>query len=106
VKFTNSYKGFKKFPKYNFRDPTRTFNSEELTIFDGKLDENGKVSISKKINLKTKAPGMLRASFFTRAFENGGDFSMDVFSKDYAPYISFVGLQSPKRKSIRLFLHQ
>ncbi len=103
VKFTNSYKGFKKFPKYNFRDPTRTFNSEELTIFDGKLDENGKVSISKKINLKTKAPGMLRASFFTRAFENGGDFSMDVFSKDYAPYISFVGLQSPKEKAYGSF---
>ena len=31
-----------------------------------------------------------------RAFENGGDFSLDAFTKTYAPYESFVGLRSPK----------
>ena len=103
VKFTNSYKGFKNYPKYEFRDPTRSFDGEELTLFDGKLDDNGEVNIHKKINLSTNAPGMLRASFFTRAFENGGDFSMDVFSKDYAPYISFVGLKSPKEHAYGSF---
>ena len=103
VKFTNSYAGFKDFPKYNFRDPTRTFQSEELNIFKGTLDADGMANITKKINLQSKAPGMLRASFFTRAFENGGDFSMDVFSKNYAPYISFVGLKSPKEKAYGSF---
>ncbi len=99
VKFSNTTTTFKNFPKYIFKDPTRSFSSEELTIFDGKLDVDGTAIISSKINLQSKAPGMLRASFFTRAFENGGDFSMDVFSKNYAPYISFVGLKSPKSRS-------
>ena len=103
VKFSNAYTGFKQFPKYKFSDPTRSFNGEELTIFNGKLNENGEANISKEINLKSQAPGMLRASFFTRAFENGGDFSMDVFTKNYAPYISFVGLKSPKERAYGSF---
>ena len=103
VKFSNAHTSFPKFPKYVFKDPTRSFNGEELTIFDGQLDADGMADISKKINLGNKAPGMLRASFFTRAFENGGDYSMDVFSKNYAPYISFVGLKSPKSRSYGSF---
>ena len=103
VKFSNTYTAFKDYPKYKFYDPTRTFYGEELTVFDGKLDADGNANITKKINLQSKAPGMLRASFFTRAFENGGDYSMDVFSKNYAPYISFVGLKSPKEKAYGSF---
>jgi uncharacterized protein YfaS (alpha-2-macroglobulin family) len=103
VKFSDAYTGFKKFPKYVFRDPTRSFNGEEVAVFNGKLDADGMANISKKINLQSKAPGMLRAAFFTRAFENGGDFSMDVFSKNYAPYISFVGLKSPKERAYGSF---
>ena len=99
VKFSNTSTSFKKFPKYVFRDPTRSFYGEEINIFDDKLNADGTATISKKINLKSKAPGMLRASFFTRTFENGGDFSMDVITKNYAPYISFVGLKSPKSRS-------
>ena len=45
------------------------------------------------------APGMLKVQFLVRAFENGGDFSLDAFTKQYAPYESFVGLRSPKGKA-------
>ncbi len=103
VKFTNTTTAFKNFKDYKFIDPIKTFHSEELTVFDGKLDENGEAFFSKKVNLKGKAPGMLKASFLTRAFEKGGDFSMDVFSKNYAPYISFVGLKSPKEHAYGSF---
>jgi uncharacterized protein YfaS (alpha-2-macroglobulin family) len=103
VKFSNTSTSFKKFQKYVFSDPTRHFYGEEYTMFNGKLNDKGNASISKKVNFKNKAPGMLRATFFTRAFENGGDFSMDVFSKNYAPYISFVGLKSPKERSYGSF---
>ncbi len=96
VKFTATSTAFKNYKDYIFNDPTRTFNSEEIIVFDGKVDANGKATINKKLNLKGKASGMLRATFLTRAFEKGGDFSMDVFSKNYAPYDSFVGLKSPK----------
>ena len=39
---------------------------------------------------------MLKATFTSKAFEGGGDFSMDVYSKNLAPYSHFVGLQVPK----------
>ncbi|MEM6684399.1 MAG: MG2 domain-containing protein [Bacteroidota bacterium] len=98
VRLTNTKTAFKKFPKYEFNDPTRNFYGEEFVMFKGQLNEEGSVNISKKINVEKNAPGMLRASFLTRVFENGGDFSIDAFSKDFAPYTSFVGLKSPEPK--------
>jgi uncharacterized protein YfaS (alpha-2-macroglobulin family) len=100
AKFTSNSTVFNTaYPTYVFDDPTREFSSEEVTIFDSKLDNNGNASISKKLKLDTRAPGMLKVAFLTKAFENGGDFSMDVISKNYAPYSSFVGLKSPKLKA-------
>ena len=100
AKFTLNSKAFAKdFPKYVFNDPTRKFSSEEVSVFDGKLDAIGNATINKKVNLENRAPGMLKVAFLTKAFENGGDFSMDVIAKNYAPYNSFVGLKSPKAKA-------
>ncbi len=96
MKLRSTTTAFEHYPNYVFQDPTREFDSEEITIFDGKVNSAGKASILKKFPNTTAAPGMLKATFFTRAFENGGDFSMDVFSKNVAPYTSFVGLQSPE----------
>lgn len=99
AKFSTISTPFKNYKSYHFNDPVRKFNSEELVVFDGKVSSDGKAKIDKKLNLNSKAPGMLRATFLTRAFETGGDFSMDVFSKNYAPYNSFVGLKSPKARA-------
>lgn len=87
---------FKKYPNYNFNDPIRTFEKVEQSILKNKLSSEGVFNFSKKIDLSGKAPGMLKATFLTKVFEGGGDFSMDVFSKNLAPYSYFVGLQSPK----------
>ena len=87
---------FKNFKNYTFSDPSRKFSSQELNIFEGKLDQNGKASISKKLSVGKNAPGMLNINFLVRTFENGGDFSIDAFSKKYAPYDVFVGLQAPE----------
>ncbi|KAB8155670.1 hypothetical protein EZY14_000235 [Kordia sp. TARA_039_SRF] len=103
VRLTSTKTSFKKYPNYEFNDPTRRFNAEEFVMFKGQLNEEGVVDISKKINVEKQAPGMLRASFLTRVFENGGDFSIDAFSKDFAPYTSFVGLQSPTPKQYGSF---
>ncbi len=103
AKFRSTTTAFKGFEEYVFNDPIKSFNSEEVTIFDGKLNDKGEAVFSKKVNLHGKAPGMLKASFLTRAFEKGGDFSMDVFTKNYAPYISFVGLKSPKEHAYGSF---
>ncbi|NLP57035.1 alpha-2-macroglobulin [Lutibacter sp. B1] len=100
AKFTSNSTAFSnEFPNYIFSDPTRDFSSEEITIFDSKLDANGNATIDKKVNLKNTAPGMLKVAFLTKAFENGGDFSTDVITKNYAPYASFIGLKLPKPKT-------
>ncbi len=96
AKFSSTSTSFKGYKNYVFNDPTRNFNSEETNVFEGNLDENGVAKINSELNIGKNAPGMLNAQFLVRAFENGGDFSLDAFTMPYAPYESFVGLQSPK----------
>jgi uncharacterized protein YfaS (alpha-2-macroglobulin family) len=104
VKFHQQLTKFKNFSDYVFDDPARRFNSEEQTVFEGRVDEQGKTSFNFKPELKSKSPGMLKASFITKVYENGGDFSTDVFSKTYSPYTSYVGLSTPKGDRARNML--
>ena len=103
AKFSNAYNPFPKYKQYTFRDPSRRFDTEEVIVFDGNVDADGKANITNKLNVGTNAPGMLNAQFLVRSFENGGDFSMDAFTKKYAPYKSFVGMRSPKGKGYGSF---
>jgi uncharacterized protein YfaS (alpha-2-macroglobulin family) len=91
--------GFKQHPQYNFYDPTRSFNEVEVTILDGKLNGEGTAPIHKKLSLSKRAPGMLKATIVTKAYEGGGDFSLDVITKEIAPFDHFVGLKSPKGRA-------
>ncbi|CAM4164828.1 alpha-2-macroglobulin family protein [Zobellia nedashkovskayae] len=96
AKFNASNTTFSKFPGYVFDDPTRTFSVEDQVVFDGKVDAEGKTRFSMNPQLTSQAPGMLKAAFITKVYENGGDFSTDVFSKTYSPYNTYVGLTVPK----------
>jgi len=89
---TTSFKGYDNFI---FDDPTEHFDTEQQTIFDSRLNEEGKASIVPNISVKDAAPGMLRASFVARVFEEGGSFSIDRFSLPYSPYASYVGMDAP-----------
>ena len=86
---------FKEFPKYQFNDPIRTFNEVEIPVLQTSLSQDGSVDFNQNLQVNGKAPGMLQATFLTKVFEGGGDFSVDVFSKNLAPYSHFVGLKSP-----------
>lgn len=99
VKFSPAYTSFKNYKDYDFTDPVKTFASEELTVFEGNVNEEGVATINTNLKIDQNAPGMLNAQFLVRAFENGGDFSLDAFTKQYAPYASFVGLKSPKSQA-------
>ncbi|WP_369384950.1 hypothetical protein [Jejuia pallidilutea] len=81
AKFTSTYTAFDNFKDYTFYDPTRKFQTEEINVFEGKVNDQGIASINKKLNVGKNAPGMLNVQFLVRAFENGGDFSMDAFTK-------------------------
>ncbi|MGC6431848.1 MAG: alpha-2-macroglobulin family protein [Jejuia sp.] len=96
AKFTSAYTAFDNYKQYTFNDPTRKFQTEEINVFEGKVNEEGVAQINKKLNVGKNAPGMLNVQFLVRAFENGGDFSLDAFTKKYSPYKTFVGLRSPK----------
>ncbi|SEA17021.1 alpha-2-macroglobulin family protein [Bizionia paragorgiae] len=99
AKFSNAYQPFPKYKKYTFSDPSRRFSSEEISIFESQVNADGFAKIDNTLAIGKNAPGMLNVQFLARAFENGGDFSMDAFTKKYAPYASFVGLQSPEGKA-------
>ncbi len=96
---TQSKTTFKDYPDYVFDNPAKSFDSEENMIFDGKLNSEGKATIYPKINVKKEvAPGMLKANFKIRAFENGGEFSVDRQAIDYSPYRGYVGVKVPEGK--------
>lgn len=87
---------FKKFEKYVFDDPLKSYGSEEQTIFEAHVDENGEGVVNPDIYIGNSAPGMLTANFVTKVFEEGGGFSIDRFSIPYSPYKSYVGVNVPE----------
>ena len=96
AKFFQQSTTFKGYDKYTFDDPTRSFSTEEVNIFSGKVDGNGRASIPIKPTIQGQAPGMLRAAFITKVYESGGDVSTDVASTTYSPYKTYVGVKSPE----------
>lgn len=96
AKFSQQKTSFKNYEKYVFDDLVRKFNTEEINIFSGKLDTNGKANVSINPKIQGQAPGMLKAAFITKVYEEGGDFSTDVMATTYSPYNTYVGLKSPE----------
>ncbi|KIC04050.1 membrane protein [Flavobacterium sp. JRM] len=96
AKFSQQSTTFKGYDKFVFDDLVRQFSTEEINIFSGKLDANGRASVSIEPKLQGQAPGMLKAAFITKVYEEGGDFSTDVISTTYSPYNTYVGVKSPE----------
>ncbi|MCF8713788.1 hypothetical protein JM658_03025 [Joostella atrarenae] len=103
-RFSATKTTFEDYQNYIFDDPTIRFSSEDQTVFDGKINSEGKTNFRLSPQLEEKAPGMLKATFITKVYENGGDFSTDVFSKNYAPYDTYVGLRVPDGDTKRSML--
>jgi len=87
---------FNGFDDYVFTDPSKIFYPSEREIFEGTLNENGETSFTPEFFVKGTSPGKLRATFTSRSFEKGGDFSIDQFSIAYSPYNNYLGLKIPK----------
>ncbi len=92
---------FDKYANFVFDDPARDFYAEEKNIFDGYLNEQGEARVSAYISTNDASPGMLKASFVSRVYEEGGEFSTDRFSIPYAPYDYFVGIKTPRGDKAR-----
>jgi len=89
---------FNKFKDYTFADPSRNYEGEPIMVFDGAVDEKGKATISKPLKNNENLPGMMKLSFQTKAFEPGGDFSIDNFTIPYSPFPVYTGISLPKGK--------
>lgn len=90
---------FDDFAGYKFDDITRKFETQETQIFNGKVNSEGTAEFEFKPNLDNRPAGMLTASFLSKVYENGGDFSIDVTSKKYSPFEGYVGISVPESSS-------
>ena len=89
---------FEDYPNYHFDNSIKgNYQSSEIQVFKGALNEEGKQLITVDMrDYKEGAPGMLKASFNTKVYEPGGNFSVDFHSIDYAPYERFAGMRIPE----------
>ncbi len=87
---------FEKYPEYSFSDRTKNFSSRDRVIFDSRVNSMGEAEINTSIDMKNRSQGMLRAIFTTRAFEEGGNFSINQFSIPYSPYEVYTGIKKPE----------
>jgi uncharacterized protein YfaS (alpha-2-macroglobulin family) len=92
---------FERYNDYSFKDNSKRFYSYPEMVFDGKLNKDGKAEIDLNIKNIVNAPGILMAYFTTRAFEKGGEFSIDRKSILYSPYNSYVGVKVPEGEGWR-----
>lgn len=96
AKFSQQGTTFKGYDNFVFDDPTRSFSTEEVNVYSGKVDQLGRASFSINPTLQGQAPGMLNAAFITKVYENGGDVSTDVSTVKYSPYSTYVGIKTPE----------
>lgn len=87
---------FDKFKSFVFDSPIRSYSSDQEAVFDGYLDDHGLASVRTKLQVGNAAPGKLRATYITKVFEKGGDFSIDRKSVTYSPFKTYVGLETPR----------
>ncbi|MFZ1530167.1 MAG: MG2 domain-containing protein [Ferruginibacter sp.] len=85
---------FPKFAGFVFDNPTADYATQDKTIFDGTVDENGNAVIKPGFEVEN-APGMLNANMTVKVFEPGGNFSIDNMSVPYSPYTSYAGVKLP-----------
>lgn len=87
---------FKDFPNFNFDDQSKTFYSQRELAYEGKVDQNGFARMNFDLGANDEAPGALRANFYGKVYEEGGDFSVNSASIPYFPYNTFVGIKAPE----------
>jgi uncharacterized protein YfaS (alpha-2-macroglobulin family) len=104
LSFRKTRTAFKGYEKYTFENPATYFWAEERNIFNKELDNQGKATFSFNLPEADNAPGMMDAIFLVRAFEKGGDFSTDVFTRQYSPFKNYIGISVPEGGSYQEML--
>ncbi|MFN8284505.1 MAG: MG2 domain-containing protein [Chitinophagales bacterium] len=90
---------FKKYQNYIFQSPLKQTISDEITVFNGALNENGTVDFEAMPTIPKDVSGIVKATYVTKVFEQGGDFSIDRAQVLVSPFNRYVGLQTPSNSS-------
>jgi uncharacterized protein YfaS (alpha-2-macroglobulin family) len=67
----------------------------EKKVFEADLDNEGKADVSFTFRANDDVNEMLMATFITRVFESGGDFSINRITKKISPFNRYVGFEIP-----------
>ena len=87
---------FKGFEKYCFDNDAEHFGATELTIFSGPLSNEGSANVSFDPLKELYSQQMMNATFTTKVFEQGGDFSIASFKVMLSPFARYVGVELPE----------
>ena len=90
---------FENFPKYTFGNESEYFYPDELSLFSGPLDSQGNTMVSFKPLKDLSSDQMINATFTTKVFEQGGDFSVSSSSAKLSPCERYIGVELPKTES-------
>ncbi len=81
---------------FEFDLPEKTVSNEKNVAFSGQTNAEGDANFNYTLPIMRDAGGAVKAIFETKAFEPGGDFSINTKSVNYYPYPTFVGLRLPE----------
>ena len=93
VSFSTYAPSFKNYKAFDFSTPYNNYYGEQTTVFENTLNDAGEAKFNFSFKPNNQVTGFLKATFTTKVFENGGDFSINYFSKPFSPYPNYVGLK-------------
>ena len=99
VKVRKGNTSFEKFPTYTFVNESEEFYPEEMSLFSGPLDGQGNTMVGFNPLSDLTADQMLNATFTTKVFEQGGDFSVSSSTAKLSPCYRYVGVELPPTES-------
>ena len=95
VVITNTETKFPKYTNYIFQSPLKASSSNEIHVYDGQLNETGTGTFSSVPTVSKNMSGLVKATYITKVFEPGGDFSIDRSQVLFSPFTHYVGLELP-----------
>ncbi|MCQ2973474.1 MAG: MG2 domain-containing protein [Bacteroidales bacterium] len=93
---------FDKWQNYSFDNNNTELDGESISVFEGNLNNDGKVSFNPEFDFNQDLPSQVKATFTTRVFEQSGNFSTDQMSINYLPYDSYTGISLKNEKDYTL----
>jgi len=88
-------KTFDKFKGYTFENETIDFQTLSQTVFQGKLDNQGRATVDWTLPSFEKVPSSLTLDASAKVFEKGGRPNQNMTSVPINPFPYYVGIQVP-----------